>query len=488
MKKALLLVGVGLLGCGSSTDDSLTTGSAAGGASGKGGSSSAGASGKAASGGKGTAGSGGTTASGGKAGSSGASATGGSGTAGNGGTLASSGAAGSSGSATGGSGASAGTGGNGASGTGGTGTGGSGTGGADTGGTGGTDAAGSGGTGAAGSGGATCTGGTSTTAGVECAYAHSAFNSSASVKTDSTVDWSCSATLRSVVSNGIPDHDVGTFPNANCPNTISAYSVSATMTLTPVNTGTASKIGVVGYALNGVKLDPSTAGTCSVSGGTATCSLIGNTGSWNIEALGQSSFNFGVDANNAHVQPTGEYHYHGMPEGVLGNLGQGMAPTLVGFALDGFPVYARYGYSDAADAGSPVKKLTGSYQLKANADSGRPSTATYPMGAFTQDYEYVAGSGDLDECNGRTGVTPEFPCGIYHYYITDTYPFIQRCVKGTAMGGTGAGGMGGGGGPGGTGGETGGPPACSAGQTSMCCGDGKCDGPETKANCAADCP
>ena len=50
----------------------------------------------------------------------------------------------------------------------------------------------------------------------------------------------------------------------------------------------------------------------------------------------------------------------------------------------------------------------------------------------TQDYEYVAGSGDLDECNGRFGVTPEFPNGIYHYYITDAFPYIQRCVKGTA--------------------------------------------------------
>jgi hypothetical protein len=40
------------------------------------------------------------------------------------------------------------------------------------------------------------------------------------------------------------------------------------------------------------------------------------------------------------------------------------------------------------------------------------------------------GSGDLDECNGRMGVTPEFPDGIYHYYATDSYPFFQRCVKG----------------------------------------------------------
>lgn len=355
-------------------------------------------------------------------------------------------------------------------------------------GTGGTTA-GAGGVAAGAGGAATCTGATTTTAGVQCAYAYDAMNTSASVNKKSTVSWSCSGTTRSMTSNGIPDHDVGTFPNPNCPNTISAQAVSASMTLTPVDKGSASKIGIVGYAFNGVKLDPSTAGTCSVSGGSATCSLIGNTGNWNIEALGQSSFNFGVDGNNAHVQPTGDYHYHGMPEGVLAKLGKGMTPTLVGFALDGFPVYARYGYSDAKDATSAVKTMKGSYQLKASADAGRPATSTYPMGAFTQDYEYVAGSGDLDECNGRTGVTPEFPCGIYHYYITDTYPFIQRCVKGTAMGGMmgGMGGMGGGTGGMGAGGGGMGPPSCMPGQT-MCCGDGTCDGPETHANCPADCP
>ncbi len=279
---------------------------------------------------------------------------------------------------------------------------------------------------------ASCASPDTSTAGVQCSYAYDAFNSSASVNAQSTVTWSCSATTRSMTANGIPDHDVGTFPNANCPNTIAAWSPTASVTLTPTDTGTATPVGIVGFALNGVKFDPSTAGTCTVSGSSTTCSLIGNTGTWNIEALGQSSFNFGVDDNNAHVQPTGEYHYHGMPTAVLAKLGQGaQKPTLVGFALDGFPVYARYGYTDPTDSSSAVKAMTGSYQLKATPDSGRPSTATYPMGAFTQDYEYVAGSGDLDECNGRTDVTPEFPCGIYHYYITDTYPFIQRCEKGT---------------------------------------------------------
>jgi hypothetical protein len=42
--------------------------------------------------------------------------------------------------------------------------------------------------------------------------------------------------------------------------------------------------------------------------------------------------------------------------------------------------------------------------------------------------------GDLDECNGRIGATPEFPQGIYHYYATDSYPYLQRCVKGKVEG------------------------------------------------------
>ena len=152
-----------------------------------------------------------------------------------------------------------------------------------------------------------------------------------------------------------------------------------------------------------------------------------------MEALGQTSFNFGTDANNAHVQPGGTYHYHGMPEGLIKVLEKGKsgtAMTLIGWAADGFPVYARYGHTTATDASSALTAMKGSYQLKATPDANRPSTTVYAMGTFQQDYQYVAGSGDLDECNGRTDVTPEFPNGTYHYYATDTYPYLPRCVKG----------------------------------------------------------
>ena len=104
--------------------------------------------------------------------------------------------------------------------------------------------------------------------------------------------------------------------------------------------------------------------------------------------------------------------------------------TLVGWAADGFPIYARYGYSLAADAASTLKVIKSSYRLKGAPDANRPSTGLLPMGTFLQDYEYVTGLGDLDECKGRSSVTPEFPAGIHHYYATDTYPYLQRCVKG----------------------------------------------------------
>jgi hypothetical protein len=77
-----------------------------------------------------------------------------------------------------------------------------------------------------------------------------------------------------------------------------------------------------------------------------------------------------------------------------------------------------------------VKVCTGSYVLDTTPDPGRPPTALAPLGTFVTDWNYSAGSGDLDDCNGRTGVTPEFPGGIYYYMATDNYPFFSRCLKG----------------------------------------------------------
>lgn len=262
------------------------------------------------------------------------------------------------------------------------------------------------------------------TSGVLCPWAQAVENPTLRVRSEAS--WSCRHGVRELVANGIPDHPIGQFPNAHNPSELSEQVVRFAASLRPAEAGVTPIAHVVGFALNGVKFDPSTAGTCSASGD---CTPLGDLGPWTLEALG-GAFDFGVDANHGHVQPDGSYHYHGMPEGLLT---KGRSMTLVGWAIDGFPIYARYGHSDALDPSSPVTVMRSSYRLKTKAEEGRPPTSTLPMGTFTQDYEFVAGSGDLDECNGRFGVTPEFPSGIYHYYVTDTWPFAQRCVKGRPM-------------------------------------------------------
>ena len=273
------------------------------------------------------------------------------------------------------------------------------------------------------------------------------YNDDESVLALSKYSWSSDGTSRILNGNGIPNHEVGTFPNSNNPNTISAQNVSKSFTLCPSITYE-NGLEVVGpamaiaYALNSVKFDPATAGRCNDAG---ECSLARGKGNWNIEALGHNTFDFGDDMNHAHVQPNGAYHYHGMPELLIDFLGGNDGMILIGWASDGFPVYARYGYSNPEDSQSQLKVLTTSYRLKSQADENRPNTLTailggpnqtnninkpIPMGAFTQDYEYIEGLGDLDECNGRFCTTPEFPNGIYYYVVSDDFPFFTRCLKG----------------------------------------------------------
>ncbi len=281
--------------------------------------------------------------------------------------------------------------------------------------------------------------GTVNTASVLCPFSGSYTGTySTSGTLTSTWAWTCTGTTRTLIANGLPNHVVGTFPNAGNPNRITAQSINFSATLTPTAGVRNANIGGPGgasvFSLAGVKFDPGTAGTCpGTMTATSQCNLAMGTDVWRLEALGQTTFNFGEDVNNAHVQPSGEYHYHGMPEALLTNAGASNTNrkmVLVGWAGDGYPVYARYCFTNAMDATSAVKVCSGSYARDTAADPGRPSVSLVQLGAFVSDWTYAAGSGDLDDCNGRTGVTPEFPNGIYYYMATDSYPYFSRCVKG----------------------------------------------------------
>ena len=230
---------------------------------------------------------------------------------------------------------------------------------------------------------------------------------------------------REISSNAVPDHEVGRFPNRGNPNEISEQSTDIVIPANPepAEQITPLRLGPFGIALNGVFFDPGAAEFWQ-----------GNPRSgWQYEALG-GAVPLGIDENHAHVQPTGTYHYHGLPTLFLKQrkVTENAHSPQVGWAADGFPVYALYGYEDPMDSNSEIVELEPSYRLK---DGDRPDSPGGPGGefdgAFVADYEYDEGSGDLDECNGRFCVTPEYPEGTYAYFLTEAWPVIPRAFRGT---------------------------------------------------------
>ena len=246
---------------------------------------------------------------------------------------------------------------------------------------------------------------------------------------------------RVINANSIPNHDVGLFGpvmGSLNPNAISPQNESYTIPLNPIEANEfTSLLGTSGTDLgpqysfgilfNGVELDPVAAEPFPHEGmNSSNANWV-----WNLEAL---NVNLGVDCNNAHVQPNGKYHYHGTPTSYLNSLNASSTTmTLIGYAADGFPVYYKYAYSLANNSGSDITIMTSSYRLKSGNRPGDGVSAPCDSynGVYSNDYEYINGLGTLDEANGRNGVTPEYPNGTYYYVITDEFPSIPRCLRGT---------------------------------------------------------
>jgi hypothetical protein len=247
------------------------------------------------------------------------------------------------------------------------------------------------------------------------------------------------SSYRYIDSNGIPNHATGQFPNRGNPNSIAPQDYHRKVTLHPTPSEGSDRGYEFGVAVNGVMFDPGTA------------ELWNNDRRWHYEALTGylgARGGLGVDENFAHVQPNGAYHYHGLPMGLLNRLDYRNKMVLVGWCADGYPIYGPYCYANPLDPRSKLKEMKSSYRLKSG---NRPGGSDGPGGAydgsFALDYEYVNGAGDLDQYNGRTGLTPEFPGGTFYYVLTSGWPFIPRMFRGSPdasfrKGGPGGGGMG----------------------------------------------
>ncbi len=153
----------------------------------------------------------------------------------------------------------------------------------------------------------------------------------------------------------------GTNPLFNInPNRIASQSMTFRIPMTPTSaaTKTATPLGAIGISLNGVVFFNQYAGP--------------------NQPLTSEINSF--DQANGHPQQSGVYHYHVEPLPLTAKSG---SDALLGFLLDGFPVYGP----------------------KENA-----VTVTNAM---------------LDTYHGHTAVTKEYPGGIYHYHITGTDPYIN---------------------------------------------------------------
>lgn len=143
------------------------------------------------------------------------------------------------------------------------------------------------------------------------------------------------------------------------PNRIASQSITFKIPMNPaVNAAhSATPMGCMGVSLNGVPF-------------------------FNQYAAGGSPLTGEINSFDqylGHPQQTGMYHYHEEPTYLTATKG---SSALMGFLLDGFPVY-------------------GPNDMNGSAATG------------------------LDIYHGHTGVTADYPSGIYHYHATQTNPYIN---------------------------------------------------------------
>ncbi|MCL9782897.1 YHYH protein [Vibrio sp. S4M6] len=220
-------------------------------------------------------------------------------------------------------------------------------------------------------------------------------------------------------SNAIPNHAYND-GDRSFPNQVTAQNQKFQVTTNPKFAPSPTPISLRtdnAVFLNGVKVDLLAAGCYGVGNGKIGCFNMDQ--KWRYDPAATYS-DFKTDSHNAHAQPDGTYHYHATPNALFVNNNSQVSPV-IGFAADGFPIYGPYFQNN-----SLIREAKSSYQLKKGV---RPSGSGNPGGqydgTYRDDYVFVSGSGDLDECNGMT------LNGQYGYYVTSGYPYVINCFKGT---------------------------------------------------------
>lgn len=186
-------------------------------------------------------------------------------------------------------------------------------------------------------------------------------------------------TYITIKTTGLPDHTSVYYASGNAlyenfsgttyagytfaknPNSISSQTLTFKIPLNPAVTSNhaATPMGPIGVSINGIPF-------------------------FNQYAAGGAAVNDEIKSFDqwwGHPQQSGQYHYHVEPK-YLTNV-KASKSALLGFLLDGFPVYG------------PL-------------ENGKTLVTS-----------------DLDTYHGHTGVTTEYPNGIYHYHISADAPYLN---------------------------------------------------------------
>lgn len=263
-----------------------------------------------------------------------------------------------------------------------------------------------------------------------------------------------------VHSAGIPSYIVGPYMDGNPALATDNEWIFKIPRVPAENTGngTETPLGSIGVFINGVPMY-----------NYSDAMSYNSEGVWNRDAVVNEMDGF--DCAKGHPSPIfngppgpggtlegGSYHHHQNPTAFnldlvevsdvcdlyladgLYTINASEHSPLIGFAFDGYPVYGAYGYANTDGTGGIVR-MESSYQLRnitvrthladgTDVSDGPAVSSSYPLGTYQEDYEYVDGSGHLDEHNGRFCVTPEFPNGTYAYFATvdenwnSAYPYM----------------------------------------------------------------
>ena len=199
---------------------------------------------------------------------------------------------------------------------------------------------------------------------------------------------------------GLGDDNPGSVKDTQLDFTIKLADLTGTEAVHAAEGLTKAPMGAIGVAVNGVPFyNPFAAAV--------------HTGAENTDAMRVEAF----DSCCGHPSPAA-YHYHQYPaclrllgdaaesppraEEIVAQLQRAFAARepspLLGWMLDGYPVFGPLGH-DAA----------GNFTLLRSSYTGAPDEYGNPT--------YVAGSGELDVCNGLKAVVPGFSEPIYHYVL-----------------------------------------------------------------------